>query len=84
MAQGVSGPLVALEVHVTGRRTLATIVDALVFSVIFWALALLFGGTSAEGGSVAFSLGGLGSLLYIVVVFRLLRFARRVSGSDPR
>jgi uncharacterized RDD family membrane protein YckC len=69
MAQGVSEPPVALEVHVTGRRILATIVDAIVFSVIFWVLALLFGGTSAEGGSVAFSLGGLGSLLYIVVVF---------------
>ena len=35
MAQGVSGPPVALEVHVTGRRILATIVDAIVFSVIF-------------------------------------------------
>ena len=69
MAQGVSGPPVALEVHVTGRRILATIVDAIVFSVIFWVLALLFGSTSAEGGSVAFSLGGLGSLIYLVVIF---------------
>jgi uncharacterized RDD family membrane protein YckC len=56
MAQRVSGPPVALEVHVTGKRILATIVDAIVFSVIFWVLALLFGGTSADGGSVAFSL----------------------------
>jgi uncharacterized RDD family membrane protein YckC len=69
MAQGVSGPPVALEVHVTGRRILATIVDAIVLSVIYWVLALLFGGTSAEGGNIAFSLGGLGALLYIVVVF---------------
>ena len=69
MAQGVSGPPVALEVHVTGRRILATIVDVIVFSVIFWVLALLFGSTTAEGGSVAFSLGGLGTLLYLVVVF---------------
>jgi hypothetical protein len=69
MAQGVSEPPVALEVHVTGRRILATTVDAIVFSVIFSVLGLLFGGTSAEGGIVAFSLGGLGSLLYIVVVF---------------
>jgi uncharacterized RDD family membrane protein YckC len=69
MAQGVSGPPVALEVHVTGRRILATIVDAIVFSVIFWVLALLFGSTSAEGGSVAFSLGSLGSLIYLVVIF---------------
>jgi uncharacterized RDD family membrane protein YckC len=69
MAQGVSGSPVALEVHVTGRRILATIVDTIVFSVIFWVLALLFGSTSAEGGSVAFSLGGLGSLIYLVVIF---------------
>jgi uncharacterized RDD family membrane protein YckC len=69
MAQGVSGPPVALEVHMTGRRILATIVDAIVFSVIFWVLALLFGSTSAEGGSVAFSLGGLGSLICLVVIF---------------
>jgi uncharacterized RDD family membrane protein YckC len=69
MAQGVSGSPVALEVHVTGRRILATIVDAIVFSVIFWVLALLFGSTSAEGGSVAFSLGGLGSLICLVVIF---------------
>ena len=53
----------------TGRRILATIVDAIVFSVIYWVLALLFGSTSAEGGNIAFSLGGLGALLYIVVVF---------------
>jgi uncharacterized RDD family membrane protein YckC len=53
----------------TGRRILATIVDAIVFSVIFWVLALLFGSTSAEGGSVAFSLGGLGSLICLVVIF---------------
>ena len=69
MAQGVSGPPVALEVHVTGRRILATIVDAIVFSVIFWVLALLFGTTSVEGGSMAYSLGGLGSLVYLVVIF---------------
>ena len=69
MAQGVSGPPVALEIHVTGRRILATIVDAIVFSDIFWELAMLFGTTSVEGGSFAYSLGGLGTLLYVVVVF---------------
>ena len=69
MAQGVSGPPVALEIHVTGRRILATIVDAVVFSVIFWVLAMLFGTTSVEGGSFTYSLGGLGTLLYVVVVF---------------
>jgi uncharacterized RDD family membrane protein YckC len=69
MAQGVSGPPVAMEVHVTGRRVLATIVDAIVFSVIYWVLAVLFGSTTAEGGQVAFSLSGLAAFLYFVVVF---------------
>ena len=32
MAQGVSGAPAALEVHVTGRRVLATIVDAIVLA----------------------------------------------------
>jgi uncharacterized RDD family membrane protein YckC len=74
MAQSVSGPPVALEVHVTGRRVLATIVDVIIFSVFFWLLALVFGTTSAEGGSVAFSLGALGSLIYIVGIFAYYLF----------
>ena len=69
MAQGVSGAPVAMEVHVTGRRVLATIVDAIVFSVFFWVMSLLFGSTTAEGGQVGFSLGGLPSLLSFIVVF---------------
>ena len=69
MAQGVSGPPVALEVHVTGRRVLATIVDAIVFSVFFWVLAMLFGTSSAEAGEFSLSLGGLGTLIYVVGVF---------------
>ncbi len=84
MAQGVSGPPVALEVHVTGRRVPATIVDAVVFSAIFWVLALLFGSTSAEGGSVAISLGGLGTLLYIVVVFAYYTLLEGYLGADTR
>ena len=32
-------------------------------------VGLLFGGSSAEGGSISVSLGGLGSLIYIVGVF---------------
>ena len=69
MAQGVSGPPVAMEVHVTGRRVLATIVDAIVLSVFFWVMSLLFGTTTAEGAQVGFSLGGLPSLFSFVVVF---------------
>jgi uncharacterized RDD family membrane protein YckC len=69
MAQGVSGPPVALEVHVTGKRVLATIVDALIFSVYFWVLAMLVGNSSTEAGGISLSLGGLGTLLYIVGIF---------------
>jgi uncharacterized RDD family membrane protein YckC len=69
MTQGVSGPPVALEVHVTGRRILATIVDLIIFSVFYWVVAMLFGGTSVEGGTIAFSLGSIGSLVYLVGVF---------------
>ena len=74
MAQGVSGPPVALEVHVTGRRILATIVDVIIFSISYWLLLLVFGSTSVEGGSIAFSLGALGSLVYIVGVFAYYLF----------
>ena len=69
MTQVVSGPPVALEVHVTGRRILATIVDLIISSVFYWVVAMLFGGTSVEGGTIAFSLGGIGSLVYLVGVF---------------
>ena len=74
MAQGVSGPPVALEVHVTGRRVLATIVDAIIFSVYFWVLAMLFGTSSTEAGGISLSLGGLGTLLYLVGIFAYYLF----------
>jgi len=74
MTQGVSGPPVALEVHVSGRRILATIVDVIIFSIFFWLLSLVFGSTSVEGGSVAFSLGALGSLIYFVGIFAYYLF----------
>ncbi len=68
MAQGVSGSPAALEVHVTGRRVLATIVDGIIFGIIFWVMAMLFGSTSAQGGQIGFSLGGVGTLFSLVVV----------------
>src|SRR5918993_3941863 len=74
MAQGVSGPPVALEVHVTGRRILATIVDAIIFSIFYWVLVMLFGSTTVEGGSFAFSLGTLASLLYVGGIFAYYLF----------
>jgi uncharacterized RDD family membrane protein YckC len=75
MAQGVSeGPPVALEVHVTGRRILATIVDVIIFSVFYWLLSMVFGSATVEGGTIAFSLGALGSLIYFVGIFAYYLF----------
>ncbi len=56
MAQGISGAPVALEVHVTGRRVLATIVDGVVIAVPVTLVAVLFGAVSAEGGQAGASL----------------------------
>jgi uncharacterized RDD family membrane protein YckC len=69
MSQAVSGqPVAAGDVHVTGRRVLATIVDAIVLGVAFALLAIPFGSSSVEGAAVSASLGGLGTLVYLVVV----------------
>jgi uncharacterized RDD family membrane protein YckC len=70
MAQAVTGPPVATgDVHVTGRRVLAIIVDGLVLGVLFWVMSLIFGTSSAEGGMASASLGILGTLLYAILAF---------------
>ena len=69
MAQGVSGAPAALEVHVTGRRVLATIVDGIVLTAGFWVMSALFGTTSVEGGQVGASLSGVAALASFVLVF---------------
>jgi len=69
MAQAVSGAPAALEVHVTGRRVLATIVDAIVLAVGFWVMSALFGSTSVEGGQVGASLSGVAALASFILVF---------------
>lgn len=69
MAQGVSGAPAALEVHVTGRRVLATIVDGIVLTAGFWVMSALFGTTSVEGGQVGASLSGLAALGSFILVF---------------
>lgn len=58
-----------MEVHVTGRRVLATIVDGVVLAVIIGVMALLFGSTSVEGGQASASLGGLPALFSFVLAF---------------
>lgn len=71
MAQQAFGGQVAApaDVHVTGRRVLATIVDGVVLAVIFWLFSALFGTTSAEGGEVSASVSGVASLVLFVLAF---------------
>jgi uncharacterized RDD family membrane protein YckC len=37
------------DIHVTGRRVVATIVDGLIFGITYWLVALVFGDIRAEG-----------------------------------
>jgi uncharacterized RDD family membrane protein YckC len=68
MAQSVSPtPAAAMDVHVTGRRVLATIVDAIVLGVLFAVMSVLFGSSSASGTSVSFSMGTFPTLGFFVV-----------------
>ena len=53
----------------TGRRVLATIVDAIVLAVGFWLMSAVFGSASAGGGQVGASLSGVAALTSFVLVF---------------
>jgi uncharacterized RDD family membrane protein YckC len=74
MAQSVSAsrsasPATQMDVHVTGRRVLATLVDGVVLGFVFALMSMLFGSSSAQGGQVSGSLEGFSALVYFVVVF---------------
>lgn len=70
MAQVASGTptATAMDVHVTGRRVLATIVDGVVLGLLFFMMSMLFGSSSAQGGQVNASMNGLPFLIYLVLV----------------
>ena len=76
MAEVVSGrePTAATqEVHVTGRRVLATVVDWLVFAILLGVMSVLSGQGSAGGGGgsgivIGASLNGLPALIFFVLV----------------
>jgi uncharacterized RDD family membrane protein YckC len=60
MAQSIisaTPAVMAMNVHVTGRRVLATIVDGIVLGVLFAVVSILFGESSTSGTSVNFSMG---------------------------
>src|SRR3712207_1314161 len=69
MAQGVSGAPVALEVHVTGRRVLATIVDGVVIAGPVALMSNLVGTATMVDGQASASLGGLPALFSFVLAF---------------
>jgi uncharacterized RDD family membrane protein YckC len=70
MAQVVSGaPNAEANVHVTGRRVLATLVDGIVLGLVLALMSMLFGSSSAEGGQVSASLEGFSALVYFVLAF---------------
>ena len=65
----------ALEIHVTGRRVLATIADGIALGVLFWVMSALFGTTSSSSATeehlphVGASLDGFSALIFFVLVF---------------
>ena len=68
MAQAVSGmPTTGANVHVTGRRILATIVDLIVLGILFAVMSVLFGESSTQGTSVSFSTGTFPTLGFFVL-----------------
>ena len=71
MAQAVQGTpaTTAMDVHVTGRRVVATIVDGMVLGLLFVVMSMLFGSSSAQGGQVNATLNGLPFLIYLLLVF---------------
>jgi len=67
----VAPPLAGIheDVHVTGRRIVATIVDGLIFGALFTVMTMLFGNITNVGfANWNASMPALPSLLYVVIV----------------
>jgi uncharacterized RDD family membrane protein YckC len=70
MAQSIisaTPAVMAMNVHVTGRRVLATIVDGIVLGVLFAVVSILFGESSTSGTSVNFSMGTFPTLGFFIL-----------------
>ena len=69
MAQSIvsATPASAMDVHVTGRRVLATLVDAIALGVLFAVMTILFGESSTSGTSVNFSMGTFPTLGFFML-----------------
>jgi uncharacterized RDD family membrane protein YckC len=64
----VAPPIAAMQedVHVTGRRVLAILVDGVVLGIPFWLVSSLFGTTSVNNGANAnASMSGMATLLSV-------------------
>src|SRR5688500_20306149 len=67
----VAPPLAGIheDVHVTGRRIVATIVDGLIFGALFTVMSMLLGNITSVGfANWNGSMPALPSLLYVVIV----------------
>jgi uncharacterized RDD family membrane protein YckC len=67
----VAPPVVGIQedVHVTGRRIVATIVDGLIFGALFTVMTMLFGTITSVGpANWNGSMPALPSVLYVVII----------------
>ncbi|BBL80507.1 hypothetical protein RxyAA322_23610 [Rubrobacter xylanophilus] len=69
MTTHAAGSAAAPQIHVTGRRILATLVDGLLIAALFFVVALLSGDASATGSGVSAATGPVGTLLMLALVF---------------
>jgi uncharacterized RDD family membrane protein YckC len=60
-------PVASMDVHVTGRRILAVIVDSIVIAVPTVILSALLGTTSSGGGEASVSVEGFAALLVMLI-----------------
>ena len=70
----VAPPIVGIQedVHVTGRRILALIVDSIVLGIIFGVMSMFFGTTSASGTSVNLNVPALITVVLFLLYYILL------------
>ena len=85
MAQPViaGSPTAVLEVHVTGRRILATIVYGIVLGILFAVMSVLFGSSSATGTSVHFSMGTFPTLGFFLLAMAYYIVLEGYLGQTP-
>lgn len=81
-AEGSFGPRVAPreDIHVTGRRILAIIIDTIVLGLVFGLMSAFFGTASAGAGQANASLNGVAALVYFLIFFAYFAILEGYSG----